>query len=74
MSLARSGPGETPTARKRAVGQAIRLAADALGNTPAVAKSSYVDPRVLDRYEKGETLDATRLRSAESGLRELLLD
>lgn len=72
VSLARSGPGETATARKRAVVQAVRLAADALGNTPAVARSSYVDPRVLDRYEKGETLDATRLRAAESGLRELL--
>jgi len=74
VSLARSGPGETATARKRAVVQAIRLAADALGNTPAVAKSSYVDPRVLDRYEKGETIDATRLRSAESQLRSLLLE
>ena len=50
VSLARSGPGETPAARKRAVVQAVRLAADALGNTPAVARSSYVDPRVLDRY------------------------
>jgi len=74
VALARSGPGETPTARKRAVAQAVRLAAEALGNTPAVARSSYIDPRVLDRYEKGETLDATRLRSAESGLRALLGD
>jgi DNA topoisomerase-1 len=72
VSLARSGPGETPTARKRAVVQAVRLAADALGNTPAVARSSYIDPRLLDRYEKGETLDTTRPRAAESGLRELL--
>jgi DNA topoisomerase-1 len=73
-SLARSGPGETAAARKRAIVQAIRLAADALGNTPAVAKSSYVDPRVLDRYEEGETIDPARLRSAESQLRQLLLD
>lgn len=72
VSLARSGPGETPTARKRAIVQAVRLAADALGNTPAVAKGSYVDPRLLDRYEQGETLDTTRPRSAEAGLRELL--
>jgi DNA topoisomerase I len=72
VALARSGPGETAAARKRAIVQAVRLAADALGNTPAVARSSYVDPRVIDRYEKGETLDATRLRSAESGLRRLL--
>jgi DNA topoisomerase I len=73
VALARSGPGETAAARKRAIVQAVRLAADALGNTPAVARSSYVDPRVIDRYEKGETLDATRLRSAESGLRRLLV-
>jgi DNA topoisomerase-1 len=72
VSLARSGPGETATARKRAVVQAIRLAADALGNTPAVARSSYVDPRLLDRYAQGETLEIARLRSAESGLRALL--
>jgi len=74
VSLARSGPGETPAARKRAIVQAVRLAADALGNTPAVAKSSYVDPRILDRYAEGETIDPARLRSAESQLRRLLLD
>jgi DNA topoisomerase-1 len=74
VSLARSGPGETPTARKRAIVQALRLAADALGNTPAVAKSSYVDPRLIDSYEEGETIDPARLRSAESQLRSLLLD
>ena len=72
VSLARSGPGETPAARKRAVVQAVRLAADALGNTPAVARSSYVDPRLLDRYAKGETLDVTGVRSAESHLRLLV--
>ena len=72
VSLARSGPGETPAARKRAVVQSVRLAADALGNTPAVARSSYVDPRLLDRYAKGETLDVTGVRSAESRLRLLV--
>lgn len=74
VSLARSGPGETTTARKRAIVRAMRTAADALGNTPAVAKSSYVDPRLLDRYEEGETIDPNRLRSAESQVRALLLD
>jgi DNA topoisomerase IB len=29
---------------------------DYLGNTPAIAKSSYVDPRVIDRYEGGTTI------------------
>ena len=27
-----------------------------LGNTPAVARSSYVDPRVIERYENGDTV------------------
>ncbi len=27
-----------------------------LGNTPAVARASYVDPRVIDRWSKGDTL------------------
>lgn len=72
VSLARSGPGETRTARRRAIVQAVRLAADALGNTPAVAKASYIDPRLLDRYEHGEVLQTTRARAAESGLRDLL--
>ena len=29
---------------------------ETLGNTPAVCKASYVDPRVVDRYENGETV------------------
>jgi DNA topoisomerase-1 len=32
-----------------------------------------VDPRVVDHYLAGETIDPARLASAESGLRELLL-
>ena len=72
VSLARSGPGETATARKRAVVQAVRLAADALGNTPAVARASYIDPRLLDRYARGETIDVARPRAVEAALRDLL--
>ena len=30
--------------------------ADFLGNTPAVARGSYVDPRVIDLYEDGVTI------------------
>ncbi|HEX4979871.1 MAG TPA: hypothetical protein VFV35_07395, partial [Acidimicrobiales bacterium] len=47
------------TARKRAISRAMREVASYLGNTPAVARSSYVDPRVVDRYLAGVTvLDA----------------
>jgi DNA topoisomerase IB len=31
---------------------------DYLGNTPAIAKASYVDPRVVDLYEDGVTIEA----------------
>jgi DNA topoisomerase IB len=51
---------ELPTAktsRNRAAAGVIRQVAEVLGNTPAVARASYVDPRVVDRWSKGDTLD-----------------
>ena len=42
--------------RKRGAARAIREVAEYLGNTPAVARASYVDPRVLDRFLEGETI------------------
>ena len=44
------------TARKRAITAAVREVAVFLGNTPAVARSSYIDPRVFDRFLSGETI------------------
>jgi DNA topoisomerase IB len=46
----------TKTGRKRAISRAMQEAAHYLGNTPAVSRSSYVDPRVVDRYEAGVTI------------------
>jgi DNA topoisomerase IB len=46
------------TARKRAIRDAYVRVSEQLGNTPAVCKASYVDPRVVDRYEHGETVSA----------------
>ncbi len=43
----------TKTARKRAVAQAMRQTAQILGNTPAVARASYVDPRIVDAFHAG---------------------
>lgn len=51
----------TATARKRAVSAAMKETAGHLGNTPAVARSSYVDPRVVDLFEQGITLGDTAL-------------
>ncbi len=41
----------------RAASTASRAAAEALGNTPAVAREAYIDPRVLQRYADGEVVD-----------------
>jgi DNA topoisomerase IB len=43
-------------AQARLVTAAIREVADHLGNTPAVARASYVDPRVIERFEQGRTV------------------
>ncbi len=42
--------------RKRAIARVVREVADYLGNTPAVARASYIDPRVVELYEKGTTI------------------
>ncbi|MFW5473029.1 DNA topoisomerase IB [Knoellia sp. CPCC 206450] len=49
-------PGDTQASRKRAVKEAVAQVADYLGNTPTIAKNSYVDPRVLDLYDNGHTI------------------
>jgi DNA topoisomerase I len=57
LGLAVSGPAAgSRTARKRAINRAVREVADYLGNTPAVARSSYIDPRVFDRFDSGLTV------------------
>lgn len=43
----------TKTARVRAMNVAVREVAEMLGNTPAVARRAYIDPRVFDRYLSG---------------------
>jgi DNA topoisomerase IB len=47
---------ESPTARKRAIARVVHEVADYLGNTPAVARASYIDPRVITQFEAGVTI------------------
>ena len=54
--LALADPPRGVTARRRVVREAYRGVADYLGNTPAVARGSYVDPRVVDLYLDGVVL------------------
>ncbi|TDB93423.1 DNA topoisomerase IB [Actinomadura sp. 7K534] len=48
--------GDSDTARKRAVVRVVKEVAAYLGNTPAVARASYIDPRIIDLYEDGQTI------------------
>jgi len=50
----------TKTSRKRAIHAAVREVAEVLGNTPAVARRAYIDPRVFDRYRSGWTIKLPR--------------
>lgn len=59
----------TKTARKRASDAAARKVAELLGNTPAVARRAYIDPRVFDRYQSGWTI-AGALDEIADGRRE----
>jgi DNA topoisomerase IB len=57
VSLAADGRDATSKrARTRAINGAVRGVAEVLGNTPAVARRSYIDPRVFDRYLSGWTI------------------
>jgi DNA topoisomerase IB len=59
-------------ARKRAVARAVQETAAYLGNTPTVCRTSYIDPRVVDRYNDGRTVRGALDRlGAESGPGEL---
>jgi DNA topoisomerase-1 len=58
VALAVSGPAAqgSKTARNRAKTRAVKEVARYLGNTPAVTRASYIDPRVFDRFDGGMTI------------------
>ena len=57
VALAVSGPAHgTKSSRKRAKARAVKEVARYLGNTPTVARTSYIDPRVFDRFDGGLTI------------------
>ncbi len=56
VALAVSTSASSAYARKRAVTRAFQEVAHYLGNTPAVCRSSYVDPRLVDHYLAGATI------------------
>ncbi len=57
VGLAVSGQAaKSESARKRAITRTIKEVAHYLGNTPAVCRASYIDPRVFDRYHSKWTI------------------
>ncbi len=56
VALAVSDEATSRTARKRAMTRAVHEVAHYLGNTPAIARASYIDPRVFDCYQAGVTI------------------
>ncbi|MBU8810005.1 DNA topoisomerase IB [Mycolicibacterium goodii] len=70
-------PPVDPKVIKRVESAVMREVSEDLGNTPAVARSAYVDPRVVHAYRKGMTIEsavrrAERVRSADE--RQAVLD
>jgi DNA topoisomerase I len=62
LLLANADPAPTARSRKSTVTAAVRGVADWLGDTPAVARASYIDPRVISRYSSdGQLVTIPRL-------------
>jgi DNA topoisomerase IB len=61
VELALEASSGTRGSGEGAIRAAIKRVAEQLGNTPAVCRSSYVDPRVLDRFRDGKTIELPRL-------------
>ena len=59
VGLAVSEGADTAAARRRAIARVCQEVAGYLGNTPAVARASYIDPRVISLYQEGRTIAAS---------------
>ena len=60
IAFAERGPVETPAEQKRVIAAVMRTVGERLGNTPAVARSSYVSPAVVEQYLDGRTIEDFR--------------
>jgi DNA topoisomerase I len=68
VTLAASSPAEfSPTKRKRLITHAVKQVAHYLGNTPAVARASYIDPRVFDRFRDGIIITVELVADEDEG-------
>jgi DNA topoisomerase I len=62
IAFAEHGPPESEREAKKVIPAVMRHVGTELGNTPAVARSSYVSPAVIDQYLDGRTIEDFRPR------------
>jgi len=75
IALAERGVAENEMESKRAIAAVMRTVGERLGNTPAVARSSYVSPAVIEQYLDGRTIEDFRPRHLRVvGARDVALD
>jgi DNA topoisomerase I len=66
VALSTSWPAASSrTARTRAISRAVKEVAHYLGNTPAVCRASYIDPRVFDRFRSGRMIAVDQLADVD---------
>ena len=61
VELAREGAPSSKRGAERAIRAAVKRVAERLGNTPAVCRSSYIDPSILDQFRDGKTIELPKL-------------
>jgi DNA topoisomerase IB len=69
VELAQLSRQKSKASKEAAIREAVQRVAERLGNTPAVCRSSYIDPRVLDRFRNGMTIKAQTRRGTLSDRR-----
>ena len=70
--LARSAVPATRRGRDKIVRAGYVEVSEALGNTPAVCRSNYVDPRIVDLFHSGTTIALPPRRRSDDALRSAL--
>jgi DNA topoisomerase I len=65
LVLASAGPSPTERSRQRVISSGVKEVARWLGDTPAVARGSYIDPRIIRRYESDGQLTTVPAMPAE---------
>jgi DNA topoisomerase I len=62
VELAGASVPKSRSGAEREIKSAVKAVAEALGNTPAVCRASYIDPRLLERFREGSTIEVAPLR------------